>query len=294
MTSPRSGGPTRGLVLGGGGAVGVGWQTGLLTGLLEAGVDLAGAEAIVGTSAGALVGALLASGCEVTDALISLASLGQSIDPESLAAGDEAFLRAIRQANLESDPLRALRTIGRSAKEANTLAEDVYLGLFSTLDGTAWPAGFRCTAIDTHTGKLVVWDQGSGVPLLHAVASSCAVPVLFPSVTIEGHRYMDGGLLSHLIAAAAAPPTDVLVVLSCHALGSKGTGGGGALAASVTPDAELAPLRETRLLVAFEPDFSEIGTPANMMDPDLVIQALKIGKRQAVADAAAIQAVWDS
>ena len=293
MTSPRSAAPKRALVLGGGGAVGVGWQTGLLTGLFEAGVDLAGADAIVGTSAGALVGALLASGREVTDALVSLASLGQSIDTGSLAAGDEAFLSAIRQANLDTDPRRALRAIGRSANEASTLAEDIYLGLFSTLDGTTWPAGFRCTTIDTDTGDLVVWGQGSGVPLQHAVASSCAVPVLFPSVTIEGHRYMDGGLLSHL-NAAAAPPTDVLVVLSCHALGSKGTGGGGALAASVTPDAELAPLRETRLLVAVEPDFSEIGTPANMMDPDLVIQALKIGKRQAVADTAAIQAAWDS
>ena len=292
MTSPRSGAPTRALVLGGGGAVGVGWQTGLLTGLLEAGVDLARANAIVGTSAGALVGALLASSREVTDALISLASLGQSIDPESLAAGDEAFLSAIRQANLESDPRRALRAIGRSAKEASTIAEDIYLGLFSTLDGTTWPAGFRCTAIDIDSGELVVWGQRSGVPLLRAVASSCAIPVLFPSVTIKGHRYMDGGLLSHL-NAAAAPPTDVLVVLSCHALGSKGTGGGGALAASVTPDAELAPLRETRQLVAVEPDFSEIGTPTNMMDPDLVIQALKIGKRQAVADTAAIQAAWD-
>jgi NTE family protein len=292
MTFPQGGAPTRALVLGGGGAVGVGWQIGLLTGLHEAGVDLAGAEAIVGTSAGALVGALLASGHEVTDALISLASLGQSIDPGSLAAGDEAFLRAIRQANLDTEPRQALRAIGRLAKEASTLAEDVYLGLFSTLEDTTWPAGFRCTAIDTDTGDLVVWGQGSGVPLLQAVASSCAVPVLFPSVTIEGHRYMDGGLLSHL-NAAAAPPTDVLVVLSCHALGSKGTGGGGALAASVTPDAELAPLRETRQLVAVEPDFSEIGTPANMMDPDLVIQALKIGKRQAVTDTAAIQVAWD-
>ena len=159
MTFPQSGAPTRALVLGGGGAVGVGWQTGLLTGLHEAGVDLAGANAIVGTSAGALVGALLASSHEVTDALISLASLGQSIDPESLAAGDEAFLSAIRQANLESDPRRALRAIGRSAKEASTIAEDIYLGLFSTLDGTTWPAGFRCTAIDIDSGELVVWGQ---------------------------------------------------------------------------------------------------------------------------------------
>jgi NTE family protein len=291
MTS-QHGSPTRALVLGGGGAVGLSWQTGLLTGLRGAGVDLAGAETIVGTSAGALVGALLSSGREVTDALSSLASLGQSIDPDSLAAGDEAFRRVMRQASLAADSRQALRAIGRAAQEAKTLAEDIYLGLFGTLDGTAWPAGFRCTAIDTDTGELALWHEGSGVSLLHAVASSCAIPVLFPTVTIKGRRYMDGGILSHL-SAAAAPPTDVLVVLSCHPLGSKGTGGGGSLSASVTPEAELAPLGETRRLVAVEPDFSDIEAPANMMDPELAIQAFQIGKRQAVTTAAAIEAAWN-
>jgi NTE family protein len=166
-------------------------------------------------------------------------------------------------------------------------------GLFGTLDGTAWPAGFRCIAIDTDTGDLAVWDQGSGVPLLQAVASSCAVPMLFPTDTINGHRYMDGGILSHLNATAAAP-TDVLVVLSCHPLGSQGARGGGALAASLIPDAELAPLRETRRLVVVEPDFSDIEAPANMMDPNLAIQAFQIVKRQAPGVAAAIQAAWNS
>jgi NTE family protein len=289
MTSPRNGSPTRALVLGGGGAVGVGWQTGLLTGLREAGVDLAGATAIVGTSAGALVGALLSSGRDVTDALTSLAALGQSIDPGGLAAGDEAFLGAMRQSSLGTDPRQALRAIGRAAQEASMLTEGDYLGLFGTLDGTAWPAGFRCTATDTDTGDLVVWDQGSGVPLLHAVAASCSVPRLFPTVTINGRRYTDGGILSHL-NATAAPPTDVLLVLSCHPLGSQGAGGGGSLAASVTPDAELAPLRQTRRLVAVEPDFSDIEAPANMMDPNLAIQAFQIGNRQAAGEAVAIQA----
>ncbi|MFE6171375.1 patatin-like phospholipase family protein [Streptomyces sp. NPDC056464] len=45
------------VVLGGGGAVGIGWQAGLLTGLAEGGCDLSGADLVVGTSAGALVGA---------------------------------------------------------------------------------------------------------------------------------------------------------------------------------------------------------------------------------------------
>ena len=138
-----------------------------------------------------------------------------------------------------------------------------------------------------------MWDQGSGVPLLHAVAASCAVPMLFPTVTIKGRRYMDGGILSHL-NATAAPPTDILVVLSCHPLGSHGSGGGGSLAASVTPEAELAPLRQTRRLVAVEPDFSDIEVPANMMDPNLAIDAFQIGKRQASGEAAVIQAAWNS
>ena len=292
MTSPRNGSPTRALVLGGGGVVGVGWQVGLLTGLREAGADLAGATAIVGTSAGALVGALLSGGRDVTDALASLAALGQSIGPGTLAAGDEAFLSAMRQASLDTDPRQALRAIGRAAQEASMLAEDVYLGLFGTLDGTAWPAGFRCTATDTDTGDLVVWDQGSGVPLLQAVAASCSVPVLFPTVTIKGRRYTDGGILSHL-NATAAPPADVLVVLSCHPLGSRGAGGAGSLAASVTPDAELAPLRETRRLVAVEPDFSDSEAPADMMDLNLAIQAFQVGEWQAEREAAAIKAAWN-
>ncbi len=292
MTAPRNGSPTRALVLGGGGAVGVGWQTGLLTGLREAGVDLAGAEAITGTSAGALVGALLAGGREVTQALTSLTVLGQIIEPDSLAAGDEAFLNARRQASLDTDPRQALQAIGHAAHEADTPAEDAYLGLFAALDGAAWPAGFRCTAIDTDTGDLVVWNQESGVPLLQAVAASCSIPMLLPTVTIKGRRYMDGGILNHL-NATAAPPTDVLVVLSCHPLGSRGVAVDSVRAVSdATANAELAQLRETRRLIAIDPDFSDLEAPANMMDPNRTFQALQIGRRQAEREAEAIQAAW--
>jgi NTE family protein len=92
VTSAQNGSPTRALVLGGGGAVGIAWQTGLLSGLRDAGVDFASADTVVGTSAGALVGALLSGGREVTDALASLAALKEIIDLDSLAAGDQAFL----------------------------------------------------------------------------------------------------------------------------------------------------------------------------------------------------------
>lgn len=50
------------LVLGGGGITGAAWETGLVKGLREAGTDLTGADLIVGTSAGAVVGAVIATG----------------------------------------------------------------------------------------------------------------------------------------------------------------------------------------------------------------------------------------
>src|SRR6476619_245244 len=55
---------TRALVLGGGGPVGIAWESGLLAGLAKAGVDLGQADFILGTSAGAFVGARLALGAE--------------------------------------------------------------------------------------------------------------------------------------------------------------------------------------------------------------------------------------
>ncbi|MEU7872904.1 patatin-like phospholipase family protein [Dactylosporangium sp. NPDC049140] len=294
MTSQRNDAPTRAVVLGGGGTVGVAWQTGLLTGLREAGIDLAGASAIMGTSAGALVGALLASGRDVTDALAVLAAVGQKVDFKSLTAGSESFLDASRQAAHADDPQQALRAIGAAAQQATTaLTEDDYLGLLDTFDGAAWPAGFRCTAINTDTGELVVWDEASGVPLLHAVAASCVVPMLFPTVTIDGARYMDGGILSHL-NATATPPSDVLVVLSCLPIGSPG----GAVdttrsASTIRANAEVARLRKTTRLVAVEPDFSDIEAPVKMLDPQIAGRALHIGKRQAEREAATIRTVWD-
>ena len=172
------------------------------------------------------------------------------------------------------------------------VAEDVYLGRFATLDGTAWPAGFRCTATDTDTGDLVVWDQGSGVLLLRAVAASCSVPVLFPAVTIKGPPLYGRRHPQPLERrGGAARPT--FWWSCCHPLASQGAGGGASIAASVTLDAELAPLRETRRLVAAVPDFSDIEAPANMMDPNLAIEAFQIGKRQAEREATAIQAAWN-
>ena len=53
---------TRALVLGGGGPVGIAWESGLAVGLAQAGVAWRDADLIVGTSAGSAVGARLRRG----------------------------------------------------------------------------------------------------------------------------------------------------------------------------------------------------------------------------------------
>src|SRR5258706_4947908 len=55
---------TRALVLGGGGPVGIAWESGLVAGLAQAGVDLGRADFTMGTSAGSFVGARLALGAD--------------------------------------------------------------------------------------------------------------------------------------------------------------------------------------------------------------------------------------
>ena len=58
---------TKALVLGGGGPTGMGWETGVLLGLQEGGVDVSDAALVVGTSAGSTVGAYLTSSIAIEE-----------------------------------------------------------------------------------------------------------------------------------------------------------------------------------------------------------------------------------
>jgi predicted acylesterase/phospholipase RssA len=57
------------LILGGGGALGVSWETGVLAGLQQEGMDVTGADLIVGTSAGSVVGTQIAQGWMLAELL---------------------------------------------------------------------------------------------------------------------------------------------------------------------------------------------------------------------------------
>ena len=93
---------TRALVLGGGGPVGRAWQTGLATGFAEGTIDLSGADLIVGTSAGAIVGAEIALGHDMKNALP--APTAATARPPSPVATSNALVWKLRSASKSTIP----------------------------------------------------------------------------------------------------------------------------------------------------------------------------------------------
>ena len=73
------------------------------------------------------------------------------------------------------------------------------------------------TAVDAHSGALTVFTKESGVDLADAVAASCAVPGVWPPVTIGGHRYVDGGVRLGSNADLAVGCERVLVITPSRA-----------------------------------------------------------------------------
>ena len=202
----------RALVLGGGGVTGIAWEIGVIAGLAGRGIDLTAADVIIGTSAGSVVGADIASGQE-PDALYQ-AQLAPP-DPEPAARiGWGIIGRLLWVANTSRDPVRARARIGHRALAARTMPEASRRKVFEArLPAGGWPAKMlKVTAVDARTGEFVVFDSAGDAGLVDAVGASCAVPGVWPAVTIGNRRFMDGGMRSVANADLAAGYERVVIV----------------------------------------------------------------------------------
>lgn len=202
----------RALVLGGGGVTGLAWEIGLLAGLQEAGVDLTTADVVIGTSAGSVVGTQILS-----DVPLEELYARQLRDPTGEIAsrmGVGVLLRFLASMLLPGDEQKARARIGRAALRAHTMPEAQRKSVIaSRLASHDWPArDLRITSVVADTGEFVVFTRDSGVEIVDAVAASCAVPLVYPPVTINGRRYVDGGVRS-VANADVAPDFDPVVVL---------------------------------------------------------------------------------
>src|SRR5277367_1187548 len=158
--------PTRALVLGGGGPVGRAWEAGLAAGLLLQGMDLAGADVIIGTSAGAIVGAEIALGLGL-DALgpVTDSPAGPALAQIS-PAGLQRMMAATARAAASAQPELELKGVGQMALAAVTCSEEESLSriTFAPVSGRLRAGNFWATSVGTRTGRFQVWTAASGIP----------------------------------------------------------------------------------------------------------------------------------
>jgi NTE family protein len=162
--------------------------------------------------------------------------------------------------------------IGGLALNANTVDEPTRRTVIEKrLPSHDWPTTpLILTAIDALTGEFVTWTKDSDVSLVDAVTSSCAVPSVWPCVTIKNRRYYDGGLRNSVNAYLAAGHTEVIVIAPM-------TGGPSSIV-----DAELDELTASgstiRMIVADAEAIEAMGP--NSLDPRFRRVAAEHGRRQ--------------
>jgi NTE family protein len=213
----------RALVLGGGGSTGNAWLIGVIAGLFDAGLDVTGADLIIGTSAGSTAAAQITS-ASPTDLLAAILSAApqQRTGPVGSDAGRvpigpvaDHMERTSAIIAAAEDPADMRRRMGAAALERDAASDGSghtrwRATVAARLPSQRWPEqAVLITVVDAHTGEPVVFDRHSGVDLVDAVAASTAGG---PPYSIDGHRYIDGGYRSIENADLAAGYGRVLVL----------------------------------------------------------------------------------
>jgi NTE family protein len=211
------------LVLGGGGAAGNAWEIGVIAGLAEAGLDMTeAADLVVGTSAGATAAAQVRSGIPPAELLASVLSpparpAGQDRErPPSLPMATVfERMRAIGATATSAADLQ--RAMGAFGLESDSIlmpgAGQRRAIVAARLPSPEWPdRPMIIVAVDANTGELAAFARGSGVDLVDAVTASSALPGLVPTVSINGARYISGGVRSTENADLASGYANVVVL----------------------------------------------------------------------------------
>jgi NTE family protein len=280
------------LVLGGGGVLGISWEIGLLAGLMEEGVDVTRSDLLFGTSAGSVVSTQIAQG----------RTLGQLLEDQMAAQPlqingamsqlDLPYLMQVLQkwASFPEMTEEACAAVGALALAAKTVPEEEFIASIADLVADEWPErDLRITSVDAESGKFRAWSRDDGVSMTRAVASSCAVPGMFPCITIDGHRYQDGGVRSGTSADLASGYETVLIVAP---LGDGAEGIGPALGAQARREAEGLAKEGARVELVFPDAKASEATGVNRMDSSKRGVVAAAGVSQGRDLAALLKSAW--
>jgi len=275
----------RALVLGSGGITGVAWELGLLAGLAARGVDLSGADLVVGTSAGSVVAAQLTSGT-------GLAELYQAqITPDGIdiSAGlsRKLMLRYALAFCLPGNSRRVRRRMGKLALATPALPEAERRAVIGAwLPSHQWPSRHMLiTAVDAATGEFRAFDGSAGESLVDVVSASCAVPGVWPPVEIDGRRWMDGGMRSATNADLAVGCAQIVVLAPIWQ-------GFGALTGAERQLRRLARGSQCKVALVTPSPEASAAIGRNLLDASRRGPAARAGYAQAEAAAAGVTSVW--
>ena len=270
------------LVLGGGGVTGIAWELGILKGLADAGVDLSHADVVIGTSAGSVVGAQLTCGRSVDELYET------QLEPPDHEIGARlsrlTMLRMVPPMLLPGSGRTKRARIGAMSMKAHPPGGEKRIEVIRSRIGVdAWPEReLKITAIEAETGRFVVFDKDSGVDLVHAVAASCAVPLVWPAVTIDGKHYIDGGMRSVANVDLAKGADRVVVIAPLSQSFSKAT--------SIPAQLERTGATATAVVTPSADALVDIGK--NVLDPAKRADAARAGLRQAAESVDQVRQAW--
>ena len=289
----------RALVFGGGGSAGNAWLIGVVAGMGDAGLHVAQADLVIGTSAGSTAAAQVTS----ADPAGLLADILAAVPPQQTAPpgagsrrGPDAPVvdhqeRTRRIIEESGDPADMRRRLSAAALELDAASDGSWqprwrATVASRLPSQGWPRQpLLVTAVDARSAEAVVFDRRSGVDLADAIAASCASG---PPYRIGDDRYLDGGYRRNENADLAAGYERVLVLSPLGGRTRTPMGWDQHLAAQVD---ELRAGGSTVQTVLPDPDSLEaFGT--NLMDVSRRPGAARAGHRQGRAVGERLSELW--
>ncbi|MEV4042539.1 NTE family protein [Streptomyces sp. SAI-195] len=272
------------LVLGGGGLTAYGWQIGVLAGLADAGVDLTDADVLAGTSAGSLLALDLARGSAPADLYKEQLNGERAMLEVDFTLG--MTVRYLWAALGSRDPATVVKRLGRLALSVRDVSETaVFDTMGPQLPVRDWPdRTVRMFAVDARTGEPTAFDADSGTDLLHAMSATCALPPLFPPVTIGSGRWMDGGVRSTTNADLVDDCARVVVLAPIP----KGAGA----SPSARSQAETLAARGARVALLTPDRDARRAFGRNALDASRIPGAAREGRRQGAAHAERIGEIW--
>jgi hypothetical protein len=115
-------------------------------------------------------------------------------------------------------------SVATGSNESFSAVEERRSVIEKRLPSHEWPAAdLRLVVVDAGTGAHRILTRDDGESMIDAVAASCAIPMVWPPIELDGRYYIDGGSRSPL-NLDLAPGTGAVIALAPMTMSIKRAG----------------------------------------------------------------------